>query len=111
MKLLIDLGNTRLKWALWDGAQLQSGGSFAHGSDAPPLDFAALWKDIETVESAWIASVAAPGLDAALLHALRARYGADPHFVHSSAQACGVRNAYAQPQRLGVDRFLGIIAA
>ena len=50
-------------------------------------------------------------LDDALLHALRDRYGADPQFVQSSAQACGVRNAYAQPQRLGVDRFLGMIAA
>src|SRR5690606_28503209 len=31
-------------------------------------------------------------------------------FVRSPAQALGIRNAYAEPERLGVDRFLGMAA-
>jgi type III pantothenate kinase len=31
--------------------------------------------------------------------------------VRTPAAACGVRNAYAEPQRLGVDRFLAMVAA
>lgn len=110
MKLLIDLGNTRLKWALWDGTELRSRGALAHAG-GEPVDFAALWKDIHELDAAWIASVAAPALEAALAGSLRARAIPEPHFVRSCAQACGVRNAYAQPQRLGVDRFLSLIAA
>jgi len=110
MKLLIDLGNTRLKWASWDGADLGLGGAIVHGASTP-MDFAALWKDINNVDSAWIASVASPALDHDLAQAIRARFGLSPRCVRSQAQACGVRNAYAQPERLGVDRFLSLIAA
>ena len=106
MKLLLDLGNTRLKWALWDGATLQPGAAVAH---AQAGDIAAALEGIGEVQSAWIASVAAPALDAALAAALRRR-GLEAQFVRSSASACGVRSAYAQPERLGVDRFLSLIA-
>jgi type III pantothenate kinase len=36
---------------------------------------------------------------------------AQPEFVESSASACGVRNAYTEPAKLGVDRWLAVIAA
>jgi len=107
MKLLVDAGNTRLKWATWDGKALAAQGAHAHGAE---MDFAALFKDIPSVDAAWVASVAAHALDTLLAQALRARFGVEPVFVRSSAAACGVRNAYAQPERLGVDRWLGLIA-
>jgi type III pantothenate kinase len=109
MKLLIDLGNTRLKWALWDGAELQPGGAVAHAG-GQSVDFAALWKDIHDVDAVWAASVAAPALDVMLVESLREHCATAPHFVRSRAELCGVRNAYAQPERLGVDRFLSLIA-
>ncbi|MFD1382652.1 type III pantothenate kinase [Rhodanobacter aciditrophus] len=31
--------------------------------------------------------------------------------IQSSAVVCGVRNAYEEPRRLGVDRWLGVVAA
>ena len=110
MKLLIDLGNTRLKWAFWDGNELHAGGAIAHAGECS-IDFASLWKQLHGADAAWIASVAAPALDAQLTQSLQASGILAAHFVRSSAQACGVRNAYAQPERLGIDRFLGLIAA
>jgi type III pantothenate kinase len=110
MKLLVDLGNTRLKWAPWDGAQLGSAGAVAHAGDAP-LDFAALWKDIKVPDAVYVASVAAAAVGDRLARHVRERFGLDAVFVASSAAAYGVRNAYAQPERLGVDRFLSLIAA
>lgn len=109
MKLLIDVGNTRLKWALWNGVRLGSVATLTH-KNAGSLDFATLWKEVDAVESIWIASVAAPTLNATLSSALHARFGSKPRFARSAAQACGVRNAYPQPERLGVDRFLSLIA-
>ena len=41
MKLLVDIGNTRVKWALWTGKDFQFAGVVAHG------DFsAAAWQEL-----------------------------------------------------------------
>ena len=106
MKLLVDIGNTRLKWALWSGTAFPFAGAMAHG------DFsAAAWPDLPAVDSAWVASVASAQLNDRLAEAVRERFGRSVRFVRSRAQACGVRSAYAQPERLGVDRFLALVAA
>ena len=115
MKLLIDLGNSRLKSALWDGAQLRHGPALAHAG-APEAqipgdaDFAALWKDIPAPRDIWVASVAATSLEQALSRSLAAHFASTPRFARSPAQGCGVRNAYSAPARLGIDRFLGLVA-
>ena len=106
MKLLIDLGNTRLKWALWNGIDLQFSAAAAHAEFADST-----WADLPTVDAIWVASVASTERNDRLVQAGRQRLGLEPRFVRSRAQACGVRNAYAQPERLGVDRFLALIAA
>lgn len=119
MKLLIDLGNSRLKWALWDGARLQRGASLPHaptqnatadGARAE-VDFSALWKDVPAVGAIWIASVAANALEQRLVQSLAEHFAVSARLARSPAAACGVRNAYSAPARLGVDRFLGLVAA
>jgi type III pantothenate kinase len=120
MKLLIDVGNTRLKCALWDGTELHALGSATHAAamqaalmDADPahdVEFAALWTPVADVSAIFVASVAGSALEQRLTRSLAQRFAIAPRFVASTASACGVRNAYAQPERLGVDRFLGLIA-
>jgi len=106
MKLLIDLGNTRAKWALWNGVDLQATGA------APHVEFAdSIWHEFPRVDSIWVASVAAAALNERIAAVAQKRFGMSAQFVRSRAQACGVRNAYAQPEQLGVDRFLALIAA
>jgi type III pantothenate kinase len=107
MKLLIDAGNSRLKWAWWDGAAL------GEASAAPnaEMDLSALWKNGQNADAVWIASVASAAANTALASAVRERFDAEPVFAATRAQVCGVRVAYAKPENLGVDRFLGLIAA
>jgi type III pantothenate kinase len=107
MKLLFDIGNTRVKAAVWSAGELRATGAVAHAA----ADRSALWGGAADPDSIWIASVAAPEAGAALARELSEHFGQEPHFVHSRDEACGVRSAYAQPERLGVDRFLGLIAA
>lgn len=120
MKLLIDLGNSRLKWALWDGAQLHRGATLTHthaseSESADPatveVNFSALWKDIPAVNAIWVASVASTALEHTLTHSLNEHFAVSVRYARSPAAACGVRNAYSAPARLGVDRFLGLVAA
>ena len=110
MKLLVDVGNTRLKWALWDGHVLRPGGADAHAGNQA-LDLAPLWKDIHGVDAVIVACVAGAIVEGSIIRHSRAIFSLEPRFVASVAAACGVRNAYPQPARLGVDRFLGLIAA
>ncbi len=105
MKLLVDIGNTRLKSAWIDGEHWQS-------IDAVPIAAIddALWTNIRSIHSAWIASVARDEITQRVAAHIRAHFGVAPNIVRSTAEAAGVRSAYAFPERLGVDRFLALIA-
>ncbi|MGH8090026.1 MAG: type III pantothenate kinase [Rudaea sp.] len=107
MKLLIDAGNSRLKWAWWDGTVLDGVSAVANAG----MDVPALWKNGQNADAVWIASVASTAANAALAAAVRDRFGVEPVFAATRAQACGVQVAYAEPLSLGADRFLGLIAA
>jgi len=110
MKLLFDIGNTRFKWGWWDGALFHYGKATDHGE----VDLSALLmnqlKSLPEIQSAWAASVADENFDRELSYIVRKQCGIELNFVRSVAFACGVRNAYAEPERLGVDRFLSLIA-
>lgn len=108
MKLLLDVGNSRLKWALAQGAALTHSGTLAHdGEPAAAVDRL----PVATVDDVWIAHVTGAGHEAALAAALRARFGATPQIARSAARWQGLSSAYAEPQRLGIDRWLVMIAA
>ena len=109
MKLLIDLGNSRIKWATWTGDKLRPGQALDH-VEKDNVDFSPLWKNLQKPDEIWVASVASPELETSLTQSLLERYDVSPRYVRSSAGVGGVHNAYAIPERLGVDRFLGLVA-
>src|SRR3954466_1409473 len=111
MQLLIDLGNTRLKWALAEAGELRTRGARAHGGAGIAHALEREWAQLPTVARAFVASVAPLAIDMDIEVFVQQRFGITPDFVRSPASALGVRNAYAEPQRLGVDRFLGLAAA
>lgn len=106
---LFDLGNSRLKFApLRDDGGVGAVEAVAHDGAA----FAPGWEALlpARCEAAWIAGVASPGLRAALLDALAAR-ARQVHVARTLPAFGGLRIAYAEPSRLGVDRFLALLAA
>ncbi|MEQ1439776.1 type III pantothenate kinase [Fontimonas sp. SYSU GA230001] len=108
MNLLLDIGNSRLKWALASGDGLLHTGAALHHGD-PAATVVELPPDVP--DGIWVAHVTGAAHEAALAQALRQRYGLDPQFARSTAQWRGLRSAYDEPQRLGVDRWLVMIAA
>lgn len=112
MKLLLDLGNTRLKWAL----QGESSGWLARGTmdwqdAAAARRLAATWADMPRPRAVFAASVVDAGREAEMAAMVAPLRGGPPIFLRTPATACGVHNAYAEPERLGVDRFLAMVAA
>lgn len=105
---LFDLGNSRLKCAPLDaGINLGSVREIGHDGNAFDRAIEQLPSGFDT---AYVASVASPALTVALLDALTARCTRITR-VRTQWQCAGVRIAYAEPSRLGVDRFLGLLAA
>lgn len=106
---LFDLGNTRLKLApLLDDGTPGEVVAVAHDDG----DFAAQVARAlpDEGETAYLASVASPATTAMLREALAVRF-ARIVAARTQSQCAGLRIAYADPGKLGVDRFLALLAA
>lgn len=112
MQLLVDIGNSSVKWALRHaaGQPLTGFGAALHGG-ALPLDLLATWDALDGIDAVVAAGVGPRSVADAVAQVTRSRFGIEPRWVHTRAEACGVRIAYADPAQLGVDRFLALIAA
>ncbi|HET7663496.1 MAG TPA: type III pantothenate kinase [Rhodanobacteraceae bacterium] len=111
MKWLMDLGNTRIKWVMAD-ADTGAGQTQAMAwQDDMATAMARTLANSARPQSVWAASVVDAEREAAVEAAARTCFGLPVTWVRTPAEACGVRNAYAQPEALGVDRFLGMVAA
>jgi type III pantothenate kinase len=112
MNLLLDLGNTRLKWAWLDGERLAHRGAITHGADGWLDQLAAIWRLPPPPGRAWLAVVASEPSAAAVAGLVHATWpGCALQRIESPAAAGGVVNAYPEPSRLGVDRFLAMLGA
>jgi type III pantothenate kinase len=112
MKLLIDLGNSRAKLALWDGEALQPVTTLGHGANDFSARLEQAFAALPPIDAVWIADVARADRSAALAAACARHFaGAQCERLQSPAFALGVRNAYAEPARLGIDRWLALVAA
>ncbi len=111
MRLLLDMGNTRLKWML----QAQSQGWLARGAvdwqDDVATVLASAWAGLPRPVSVIGASVVDAPREELLAASVGIAFGRAPSWLRTPPYACGVRNAYAEPHRLGVDRFLAMVAA
>jgi type III pantothenate kinase len=106
-QLLLDVGNSRIKWAyLLDGGRLEAGGAAPHGGDPAAITDRIADRGIER---AWAANVTGPALGRPLDSAVQARFGVPLQFAEVSAERSGLRVAYADASRLGVDRWLSML--
>lgn len=111
MKLLVDFGNTRLKWALHDAGKLQHGGVFAHASQSLTTALGDEWLCLpRQPDQILVASVVGTDRNHELTALALSLFQREPEMLSSPAAALGIRNAYAEPHRLGIDRFLAMAA-
>lgn len=107
--LLVDLGNTRIKWARLGASGPGRMRAAAHRG----------WRRVDFMRALFTArvvqviavSVAAPAVERRFAAAVRAATGAAPQFVRSERAAGGVRNGYRDVWRLGADRWVALVGA
>ena len=113
--LALDVGNTRLKWALYEtpepGARL-----LAHGAQfLEQIETLAEgdWRDLPAPRCALGCVVAGDPVKRRVMDQIEQLPGWDvvPQWVVSSAQEAGLTNGYDHPTRLGSDRWVAMIGA
>lgn len=111
MRLLIDIGNSRIKWVAQAdrGSESYDACCYEHGRLQQALLPA--MRDLQLPEQVYVANVAGAGIAGELDDYLANRWSIKPAYLQVSAAAAGVVNAYEDFGQLGIDRWLAMIAA
>lgn len=104
MMLLIDAGNTRIKWAQVDSGKWINKGVFAQGQLANSP-----WKsqDLKMINQIWVSNVAGEQV----ANSIQQLGVEETRFISASESQCGVTNGYSNAAQLGSDRWAALIAA
>lgn len=111
MILLLDIGNTRIKYAISDGEAILHAGAHVHEKQWP---LAISQIDLESgndIEQCLIASVMSDEDNQLIAETLSNDCSLEANFLKTQKFQCGLENAYTNPDSMGVDRWLAMIAA
>ncbi|WP_456374885.1 type III pantothenate kinase [Thiolapillus sp.] len=106
--LFVDLGNSRIKWMSASG-QVQQAVEYTERGLHGVLD--RVWGKRPQPGRIWLATVASTESEHMLRDWIQQHWRKQPRIIPVQSSACGVSCGYVQPEQLGVDRWMAIIAA
>ena len=109
--LLLDVGNSRLKWGVLDNGSISRTGHISHNTIREQGLSALTSKLPRQVETAFASNVAGTSYATRLSGVISMHCGCDMRYARTEKQACGITNSYRQPRRMGVDRWVAMIGA
>ncbi len=107
MRLLVDCGNSRIKWAQSDGGW-HTGAAAHRGADLIAL-LDEYWGPLNRPRQV-VVSCVVEAARAVIARWVEARWKLAAKFMEAQAQTLDVRNLYLEPNRLGADRWAALIA-
>ena len=113
MNLLIDIGNSRIKWCLYNGVENEFGldGAMLNDKLELPALFSEHWSNVDIPDRVVVSNVSGQQ-QAELLDAwVEQAWQIKTEYIKTEAFSFGVSNAYSDYPSLGVDRWMVIIAA
>jgi type III pantothenate kinase len=110
MNLLVDLGNTRIKWVLSGPDEWQPAARLREDRSTEKL-LDEVWSGWVSPSKVVVASVANAEVLKALERWVMGRWSCHAHVVRPQAELLGVKNGYHRPETLGADRWANLIAA
>ncbi len=110
MNLLVDLGNSRIKWA-HAGPQLWETGAETIPAEGFSALLDRLWGQAAAPERVVVSSVHGQQRQRLLHDWLTRHWAREPQFIRAQTQQLGVTNRYRDPATLGADRWAALIAA
>jgi type III pantothenate kinase len=111
MILVIDVGNTRLKWAWLTSTGLSDQQAVVHRDAKPGIWTTALFKTGQRPRRVLVSNVAGPVMAKTLARLTKRNFRVDVEFVTASREFHGLTSGYLDPSLLGADRWLALIGA
>lgn len=111
MNILIDIGNTRIKWGVDENGTIKSGNFIDYKQTDFRQQIKQQWLQLKSPDKLAISSVSAKHISLQLIEIAKTIWpDIKVVMAKSSANAYSVTNAYKNTEKLGVDRWLGLIA-
>ncbi len=115
MILTVDIGNSRIKWALWQADAIVDRAVTAYEIDESPDAFDKLFSSLGKLSQqgpsqVYAVCVAGDEMSQALAAWIRQRWQIDVAYLKTEKQYKNIVNAYADPGQHGVDRWAGVVA-
>lgn len=111
MTLLVDVGNTRLKWARVHGSDLTERGNALYPKASMSQVLETCWSSLMRPYRVLVCNVAGPVIAEALSTWILRRWDCPVDFVTARSAGWGVTTAYQDPASLGADRWATLVAA
>ena len=109
--LLLDIGNTRVKWGVLRDGEIRRTGHIAQARIRENGLQVITTRLPRRVDAVFASNVAGASFATRLSGVVGAHSNCDVRFAHTERQGWGVTNAYTQPRRMGVDRWVAMVGA
>src|SRR5271157_1291555 len=106
MILVIDVGNTRLKWAWLTSTGLSDQQAVVRRDVKPGIWTAALFESGQKPSRVLVSNVAGPAMAKTLAKLAKKKFRVGVEFVTAAPEYHGLTNGYLDPALLGADRWL-----
>ncbi len=106
--LQMDVGNSSAKWRLVQGDDVLARGKYFLDEESSREE---LFSSVDRPGQIWISSVASSQAEKALTNMLVEKWGVQPWYARTQVQTSGLKNSYQDATRMGVDRWLAMLAA
>ena len=109
--IVLDVGNSSVKWATDKNGVLEGGGRFFYRDEGFSRAASRAWEGLPAPRVFAVASVAGAVMEREISAWAGKVWDTVPCFIRATNQAAGVTNAYLEPGALGADRWAAIVAA
>lgn len=109
--LLLDVGNSRIKWGLLDGGNIYKTGHISQNRIRDKGLQVLTSRLPRRVDEVFVSNVAGSSFATRLSGVVGLHCDCDVRFARSQREGWGLRNGYTQPRRMGVDRWVAMVGA
>ena len=109
--LLMDVGNTRIKWGVSDGGEIRRTGHIAQAQIRDGGLQVLTTRIPRHVDEVFVSNVAGTTFATRLSGVVGSHCDRTVRFARSVRSGWGVTNSYTQPRRMGVDRWVAMVGA
>lgn len=111
MQFLVDIGNSRIKWACIDANGFVPLGNIERPTQKFEQFANEYWTAIDSPQRVMVSNVAGPAVAKSLSAWVHGCWQCEVEFIEARRHGWGIRNSYIEPKRLGADRWAALIAA